>query len=76
MALPYCFPELFALVILFCVMPLPESPRWLTLKGREAEAIVVLGAILDLPEDDPYVHSEFAAIKDAVLAMRVSASAI
>lgn len=65
---PIAFQNLFALIILLCVLPLPESPRWLTLKGREAEAIVVLGAILDLPEDDPYVHSEFAAIKDAVLA--------
>lgn len=65
---PIAFQNLFALTILTCVLPLPESPRWLTLKGREEEAIVVLGAILDLPEDDPYVHSEFAAIKDAVIA--------
>lgn len=65
---PIAFQNLFALIILTCVLPLPESPRWLTLKGREEEAIVVLGAILDLPEDDPYVHSEFAAIKDAVIA--------
>jgi MFS family permease len=65
---PIAFQNLFALIILTCVLPLPESPRWLTLKGREQEAIGVLGAILDLPEDDPYVHSEFAAIKDAVLA--------
>ncbi|KAJ5976063.1 hypothetical protein N7481_009770 [Penicillium waksmanii] len=54
---PIAFQNVFALIILFCVMPLPESPRWLVLKGREEEAIV----------DDPYVHSEFAAIKDAVL---------
>ena len=65
---PIAFQNVFALIILVCVMPLPESPRWLVLKGREEEAIEVLGAILDLPEDDPYVHSEFAAIKDAVLA--------
>lgn len=64
---PIAFQNLFALVIMFCVLPLPESPRWLVLKGREEEAIEVLGAILDLPESDPYVHSEFAAIKDAVL---------
>ncbi|KAJ5224517.1 uncharacterized protein N7469_008020 [Penicillium citrinum] len=65
---PIAFQNVFALIILVCVMPLPESPRWLVLKGREEEAIEVLGAILDLPEDDAYVHSEFAAIKDAVLA--------
>lgn len=64
---PIAFQNLFALIIMFCVLPLPESPRWLVLKGREEEAIEVLGAILDLPESDPYVHSEFAAIKDAVL---------
>lgn len=64
---PIAFQNVFALIILFCVLPLPESPRWLVLKGREQEAMEVLGAILDLPESDPYVHSEFAAIKDAVL---------
>lgn len=65
---PIAFQNVFALIILFCVLPLPESPRWLVLKGREEEAMEVLGAILDLPESDPYVHSEFSAIKDAVLA--------
>ncbi|KAJ5172972.1 hypothetical protein N7492_005565 [Penicillium capsulatum] len=64
---PIAFQNLFALIIMLCVLPLPESPRWLVLKGREEEAIEVLGAILDVPESDPYVHSEFAAIKDAVL---------
>ncbi|KAJ5679586.1 hypothetical protein N7462_007830 [Penicillium macrosclerotiorum] len=65
---PIAFQNFFALIILFFVLPLPESPRWLILKGREEESMVVLSAILDLPENDRYVHSEFAAIKDAVLA--------
>jgi MFS family permease len=65
---PIAFQNVFALVILIFVLPLPESPRWLILKGREEEALEVLSAILDMPEHDPYVHSEFAAIKDAVLA--------
>lgn len=69
---PIAFQNAFAIIILICVLPLPESPRWLVLKGREEEAMEVLGAILDLPESDAYVHSEFAAIKDAVM----SASAV
>jgi hypothetical protein len=34
------------------VLPLPESPRWLILKGRELEALQVLSAILDLDESE------------------------
>ena len=65
---PIAFQNVFALIIFAFVMPLPESPRWLILKGREEEAYQVLGAVLDLPTSDPYIHQEFAAIKDAVLA--------
>ena len=64
---PIAFQNVFALIILFFVLPLPESPRWLILKGREEEALEVLAVILDEEESDPYVLSEFAAIKDAVL---------
>ncbi|KAJ6014496.1 hypothetical protein N7540_009087 [Penicillium herquei] len=64
---PIAFQNVFTLVILTCVLPLPESPRWLIMKGREEEAMEVLSAILDMDESDPYVHSEFAAIKDAVM---------
>lgn len=55
------------MVILAFVLELPESPRWLILKGKEDEALSVLGALSDLPLDDPYIFSEFAAIKDTVL---------
>ncbi|KAJ5201335.1 uncharacterized protein N7498_005998 [Penicillium cinerascens] len=48
---PIAFQNFFTLVILACVLPLPESPRWLIMKGQ----------------GDEYIHSEFAAIKDAVL---------
>ncbi|OJJ49283.1 hypothetical protein ASPZODRAFT_59898 [Penicilliopsis zonata CBS 506.65] len=64
---PLAFQIFFALIILFFVLPLPESPRWLILKGHEEEAVEVLCAILDLPAEDPYVHTEFTAIKDSVL---------
>lgn len=64
---PIGFQIFFALIILGLVLELPESPRWLVLKGKEDEALNVLGALSDLPTDDPYVWSEFQAIKDTVI---------
>jgi hypothetical protein len=49
---------------------LPESPRWLALKGRDDRALQVLAALSDLPEDDPRVQDEFQAVKDTVFEMQ------
>jgi hypothetical protein len=68
--IPLAFQIIFALVILVFILELPESPRWLILKGREDEALNVLSALADLPTDDKFVHSEFTAIKDTVLEMQ------
>ncbi|KAL9022037.1 MAG: hypothetical protein Q9185_000778 [Variospora sp. 1 TL-2023] len=67
---PIGFQIFFALVILSFVHELPESPRWLVLKGKEDEALNVLGALSDLPSDDPYIWGEFQAIKDTVIENR------
>lgn len=66
---PIAFQIVFALTILAFILELPESPRWLILKGREDEALNVLGALSELPVDDPYILNEFSAIKDTVLDM-------
>jgi hypothetical protein len=41
----------------------------LILKGREQEALEVLCALSNLPEDDPTIQSEFNAVKDTVFEM-------
>ncbi|KIW28029.1 uncharacterized protein PV07_07719 [Cladophialophora immunda] len=64
---PIAFQIVFALIILCFILELPESPRWLILKGREEEATQVLAALSDKPADDKLILSEFAAIKDTVL---------
>ncbi|KAL1638429.1 hypothetical protein SLS56_000238 [Neofusicoccum ribis] len=66
---PIGFQIFFALIILAFILGLPESPRWLILKGREEEAMEVLCALNDTEESDQYIQNEFLAIKDTVLEM-------
>ena len=61
---------------LFLVIPpliiiafLPESPRWLMLQAREAEASRVLSAMHELPVDHEDVRREILHIKNAVIYM-------
>lgn len=37
---------------------MPESPRWLCLKGRNEEARIDLAALRDLPTDSPEINQE------------------
>ncbi|KAH0385417.1 general substrate transporter, partial [Aureobasidium melanogenum] len=67
---PIALQILFALIILMFIMGLPESPRWLIMKGKEMQAMEVLCALNNMSEEDPYIVSEFAAIKDSALVMQ------
>ncbi|UNI23665.1 hypothetical protein JDV02_009471 [Purpureocillium takamizusanense] len=63
---PLAFQIVFCIFILAFVLGLPESPRWLILKGRDAEAREVIAAIADVDQHDRYVENEFRAIKETV----------
>lgn len=56
--------------VLYCLAHLGLTV-WcrLVLKGRNREALTVLSALADLPEDDPTVQNEYNAVLDTVQEM-------
>ncbi|EXJ95770.1 hypothetical protein A1O1_00894 [Capronia coronata CBS 617.96] len=65
--LPIALQIIFAVIILVFILELPESPRWLVLKGQEGEAVNVLAALSDESTESQSVSIELAAIKETVL---------
>lgn len=60
---PLAIGTVFSLILISTVYLFPESPRWLAMEGRFAEASVVISALRGLPEDSIEVQSELAGIK-------------
>ena len=59
-----------ALFLLTCILPLPELPCWLILKGEELKALAVISSLTDLDCPDDLAATEFAEIKNTVLEMK------
>lgn len=66
---PLALQVVFCVFILSFIWGLPESPRWLVLKGRDTEAANVLAALADSTVDDKDVQTELAEIKETVAEM-------
>lgn len=72
---PSALQGLPSVIQIFLVLFVPESPRWLVSKGREAEALHTLAYYhADGNEQDPLVQYEFEEIKTAIEFDRTVAS--
>lgn len=63
------FPIAFQLVLCIptlLVIWMPESPRWLMLKGNETEARNVMAALDEMAVDDPEIDVKIKEIRDAI----------
>lgn len=64
--IPIALQCVFIAFLMVCTLIIPETPRWLASKGREAEAIAVLERLHNVPLSDPEVQKSFAGIQQAI----------
>lgn len=63
---PVAFQSFFTIIVMIGLLYLPDSPRWLAMKGRFDEARYVTSRLIDKPIDDPEVSTEIQAITEAL----------
>lgn len=45
---------------------MPESPRWLILKGRREEAAQVIASLDEMSTEDPLIDAKIVEIEDSI----------
>ncbi|KAL9017909.1 MAG: hypothetical protein Q9185_004770 [Variospora sp. 1 TL-2023] len=65
---PIAFQIIFALVLVIPLVWLPESPRWLLTRGRDAEGEAVIAALRGLETDSKECQLEKQVILDSIAA--------
>lgn len=63
---PIMFQSFFTLLVIWGILYLPDSPRWLAMKGRMYETREVTARLLGKPIDDEEVEAEVADITAAL----------
>lgn len=56
----------FSIILLASIYLFPESPRWLVMKARSAEAVPIVAALRAQPEDSIEVFAEVAGIEHSL----------
>ncbi|KAI3483526.1 hypothetical protein L1887_53565 [Cichorium endivia] len=72
--IPIALQCVFIVVLMACTLVIPDTPRWLASKGREAEAIAVLERLHNASIDSPEVQQSFAGIQQAIQHERAAAN--
>jgi hypothetical protein len=63
---PIAFQSFFTIIVIIGLLYLPDSPRWLAMRGRHAEARDVTAKLLGKKEDDPEVEQELKVVRGAL----------
>lgn len=63
---PIAFQSFFTILVMIGLLFLPDSPRWLAMRGRYREARDVTSRLLGLPYDHPLVDEEIKQIREGL----------